>query len=432
MPASPDQLPFKEAIDFFKSKVRLPSAGWTDIWQQQHSLAFVVAGAQTDALVSDFYTALKTAQAKGTGYAAFRDEFDAIVARHKWAHNGTPGWRSRVIYDTNMTQAYNAGRWQQMWALRDLRPFLRYRHTSIEHPRLEHKSWDGKVLPITDSWWHTHSPQNGWGCKCRVDSLSKGEAEADWSARGRTGPDEAPPMDWQEVTVGKNSATPRTVLTPKGIDPGFAYNPGQAYLEPHTVPPLQGYEAVLKERPEGWPQSQQRPPLPTPKKMPASVLNPPDMDPAQAVARYLDIFGASMDQGAVFEDVTGVDVVVSRALFVSGPDKESGPFKWLKSPGKAARIQDLNLLAYALAEPDEVWWRWESDWSEAGKKEGRWRLKRRYIKLFDVDGQQQAGLAIFEWGANGWSGASTFTPSALEYLDKNRLGRLVYQKKTAP
>lgn len=432
MPASPAQLPFKEAIDFFKNKISLPSAGWTDIWKQQHSLAFVVAGAQSDALLGDFYTALKTAQEKGTGYAAFQGEFDAIVARHKWAYNGTPGWRSRVIYDTNMTQAYNTGRWQQMWALRELRPFLRYRHTSFENPRLEHKAWDGKVLPITDPWWNTHMPQNGWGCKCRVDSLSRGEAEADWSARGRTGPDEAPPLDMQEVTVGKTSATPRTVLTPKGIDPGFSYNPGKAYLEPHTVPPLHGYESVLKERQGQWPAGMVRPPVPTAKRMPASALNPADMEPAEAVARHLDIFGASLEQGAIFEDVTGSHITVSKALFIAGPDKNNGPFKWLKSPGKAGRIEDLNLLAYALADPDEVWWHWSPDWSPEGRAIGRWRLKRRYIKVFEVDGKEQAGVAIFEWGDNGWTGATTFTPDTMGYLDKVRLGKLIHQKKTAP
>jgi hypothetical protein len=432
MAVSPDQLPFKEAIAFFQKKISLPSAGWTDIWKQQHSLAFVVAGAQSDALLGDFYTALKNAQAKGASYPAFRQEFDAIVARHKWAYNGTPGWRSRIIYDTNMTQAYNAGRWQQMWDLRELRPFLRYRHTSFENPRLEHKAWDGKILPITDPWWNTHTPQNGWGCKCRIDSLSRSEAQADWSARGRTGPDEAPPVDMEEVTVGKNSATPRTVLTPKGVDPGFAYNPGKAYLEPHTMPPLQGYESVLKQRQGQWPADMVRPPLPTPKRVPQSVLNPKDMDPDAAVSQYLDVFGATKEQGAIFEDVTGTPITVSRALFTAGADKENGPFKWLASSGKGARIEDLNLLAYALAEPDEVWWHWAPDWSPEGRATGQWRLKRRYIKVFEVDGKEQTGIAIFEWGGNGWTGATTFTPNTMGYLDKVRLGKLIHQKKTAP
>jgi hypothetical protein len=331
-----------------------------------------------------------------------------------------------------MTQAYNAGRWQQMWALRDLRPYLRYRHTSIEHPRLEHKSWDGKVLAITDPWWTSHTPQNGWGCKCRVDSLTRGEAQADWSSRGLTGPDEAPPVEWQEVTVGKSSATPRTVLTPKGIDPGFAYNPGKAYLEPHTIRPLQGYESVLTHRSGDRPTGVARLPLPTPKRVPPSALNPKNMDPSEAVSRFLDVFGASLDQGSVFEDVTSTRLVVSKSLFIVGADKEGGPFKWMTAPGKADRIEQMNLLAYTLAEPDEVWWHWVKDWSADGKKEGRWRLRRRYIKLFEIDGQQQAGLAVFEWGEKGWSGTTTFMPNTLDYLEKMRVGELIHPRKTAP
>ena len=29
------------------------------------------------------------------------------------------------------------------------------------------KGWDGTVLPLDDPWWSSHSPQNGWGCKCK-------------------------------------------------------------------------------------------------------------------------------------------------------------------------------------------------------------------------------------------------------------------------
>ena len=38
------QLPFAEQIDFFRSKLNLPTESWTDIWQSEHDRAFVVAG----------------------------------------------------------------------------------------------------------------------------------------------------------------------------------------------------------------------------------------------------------------------------------------------------------------------------------------------------------------------------------------------------
>lgn len=426
MAASPEQLPFSEAIDFFKQKIRLPSSGWTDIWQEQHSHGFVVAGAAHDSLVEDFYNAIRQAKESGTGYPAFRKQFDEIVAKHGWAYNGTPGWRSKVIYDTNVTQAYNAGRYQQMMAVKHLRPYWRYRHTSFEHPRLEHKAWNGLILPADDPWWNTHMPQNGWGCKCKVDSLSRLEASREWEKNGKTGPDEAPPIEWEERVVGKNGSAPRTVRTPKGIDPGFAYNPGKAWLEPQTVPPLQGYDAVLKERGMPWPTDFTPPPMPKPTVVPKSALLPPNTAPEVAVADFLDVFGATMDEGAAFTDAAGSTLAITKALFQDG----KGEFKWLSAPSKVSRLESINLLAMTLIEPDEIWWGWVQDHHE----KGRWRLKRRYLRAFQIEGSDEYGFGVFEWGKTGWTGATTFmgtqkTPEErAAYFDKQRIGRLVFHK----
>lgn len=431
--SAPEQLPFKEAIDFFKQKIKLPTSGWTDIWQQQHSLAFVVAGAQTDALVTDFYNAMLTAKESGTGYAAFQKEFDAIVSKHKWAYNGTPGWRSKVIYNTNMTAAYNAGRWQQQWALRDQMPYLKYVHTTREHPRLEHKSWNGKIVHITSPWLATHYTPNGWGCNCRFDSLTQSQAEHEWTAAGKTGPDPESEVVWEERIVGKTTS-PKVVRTPVGIDPGFAYNPGKSYLEPHTVPPLTGHDRVLNKRQVPLAQGVERPLVLTPTKLPASAILPPSKQPVERVNDYLGLFGASTEKAAVFIDVTETPIVISKALFIQGGDKTTDQFKWLDDPKKADRLDNINLLAMTLINPDEVWWVWVRDFTEAGKQNGGWRLRRRYLKSFEIDGEKKYGMAVFEWGANGWTGATTFTPEdgkerRESYFDKQRMGRLVYQRK---
>ena len=126
MPDNPARLPFSQAIEFFKNKIKLPSASWTDIWEQQHSHAFVVAGAAQDALVADFYNAIFDAKQNGGGYEDFRQRFDEIVAKHGWSYNGSAGWRSKIIYDTNINQSYNAGRYQQIKAHVPLAEFLTY------------------------------------------------------------------------------------------------------------------------------------------------------------------------------------------------------------------------------------------------------------------------------------------------------------------
>lgn len=384
----------------------------------------MVAGAQSDALLEDFYNAIQDAKQNGGGYADFKERFQEITTRHGWSYKGAPGWRSKIIYDTNITQAYSAGRYAQMVSLRHLRPFWQYEHTSIEHPRLEHKSWDGKILPADDTWWDTHMPQNGWGCKCRVHSLTRTEAERIWTAAGKTGPDASPEIKWVEKTVGKNGSQPRDVLTPEGIDPGFAYNPGKAYLEPLTVPPLQGYEAVLKERDITVATTKLK--IPKPTKIDKAAILPADHPPEDAVADFLDVFGADMEVGSVFTDAANASLVISKALFTDG----KGEFKWLAKENKANRLQYINFLAMTLVDPDEIWWVWVKDNKEAG----RWRLKRRYLKAFEVDGTQEFGVAVFEWGNTGWGGATTFMQTQKteaekhKYFDKQRTGRMVYQK----
>ena len=58
-------LPFEEAIAFFRGKVNLPTATWLDIQKGMHARAFVVAGAMQTRLLEDFRAAVSSAIAKG-------------------------------------------------------------------------------------------------------------------------------------------------------------------------------------------------------------------------------------------------------------------------------------------------------------------------------------------------------------------------------
>lgn len=215
--------PFFEAIDFFKSKVRLPTATWTDIWQGEHSKAFVVAGAMKDDLLLDFQTAMMKAREQGTTLAEFRKDFDAIVAKHGWSFNGSAGWRSRVIYNTNMRQSAMAGKWQQAQRLKKSRPYLRYVARQGGNRRPEHQALHGLILPVDHPFWRTHYPMNGWGCQCTVQSLS----EDDLKRYGYTVSEKAPHIEYEERTIN-TAAGKKTIKVPKGIAPGFDYNPGEA------------------------------------------------------------------------------------------------------------------------------------------------------------------------------------------------------------
>lgn len=224
MAAEYGSLPFKQQITFFRSKINIPTATWTDIYTAQHDQAFVVAGALKAELLTDFRNTVDGFIANGTGFAEFKKNFKAIVAKHGWAYNGSANWRSAVIYETNLYQSYNAGREAQIAspALRKARPYGLYRHYPSEHQRPLHAALDNVVVLIDDPWWKTWSPQNGWRCKCKKFLLS----ERDLERRGLK-VSAAPAIEYEDRLVGSRGPTPRTVRVPKGIDPGFEYAPGR-------------------------------------------------------------------------------------------------------------------------------------------------------------------------------------------------------------
>lgn len=61
-------------------------------------------------------------------------------------------------------------------------------------------------------------------CQCTVEALNA----RDLAKLGKSGPDTAPALNLETVTVGKNGASPHTVQVPAGIDPGFGYAPGKS------------------------------------------------------------------------------------------------------------------------------------------------------------------------------------------------------------
>ena len=238
-------LPFKQQIAFFRQKTDVLTESWLDLWEAQHDNGFMVAGANRIDLLADFRQAVRAAIEDGETLAQFRARFDSIVAKHGWDYNGGRNWRSRIIYETNLRQSYNAGRWHQEQQLKTLRPWKQYKHSdAVEHPRPVHQSWDGKVWHVDDPVWKVIHPQNGWGCQCYTQLLN----DRDLKKLGKAGPDAPLQLQWVDVMVGQRSpGGPRLVRTVEGIDPGFAYAPGSSLdtwpkagpKAPRTPPALQ-------------------------------------------------------------------------------------------------------------------------------------------------------------------------------------------------
>lgn len=179
---------FQEQIDFFLAKLNLPSDRWDDIKAAAHDRAFIVAGAQKADLLNDLRAAVDKS-IRGGGLNNFEKDFFAAVQRSGWTGwtgQGTKAgeaWRARVIYQTNMTTSYSAGRWKQLNSpsLLKARPFWRYMHNdNVLSARAQHKAWgdSGLTLPADHPFWRVHFPPNdfgrhNFGCRCYVQAVRK-------------------------------------------------------------------------------------------------------------------------------------------------------------------------------------------------------------------------------------------------------------------
>ncbi|MCX8712297.1 hypothetical protein J3U57_06195 [Gilliamella sp. B3464] len=401
-------LPFEEQIEFFRRKANVPTNSYADIYNNEHDYAFVVAGANRNALLNDFRAAIDKAISQGTTLEEFRKDFAEIVEKHGWSYNGGFNWRTRIIYETNLNSAYQAGRYQQ---LKDAKfPYMEYLHSDyVEHPRELHESWDHLVLNFNDSWWNTHFPPNGYGCQCRV----RGRTTGDLKRMGKNQPDKAPTINWVDKVIGENSGNPRIVRVPEGIDPSFEHRPGQSRLDNFVPNPLDT-DPTLKR---GLPSSKATDEWPAIREVSKNRLLEKGLTEEDYANIFLNEFGATLTKPAIFKDVAGDALVIGKQLFTVS---KTGELKVTKR----GREQFLLLLADSLKLPDEIWTRME--YFDHLQKSV---VRRRYISRFMIDGEVKPMLAVFEVGDDGWLGVTTFAPDTPEYLEQLRVGVRVFKRK---
>lgn len=229
----------EKALKFFRAKGYITSFAWQDVWQQEHDAAFTVAKMMDVDLLRDVRRAVDQAIANGQTFEQFREQLEPVLADAGWWGNkemvdpatgekqlvelGTPR-RLRTIFRVNMQTAYQAGHWQQIQDTKQDAPYLMYDAVDDGRTRPEHKAWDGTVLPVDDPWWQTHMPPNGWNCRCSVIQISAEQAKAMGKEVARNAPDNG---SYQYT----NPRTGEVSEVPKGVDPGWSYNPGASRVE---------------------------------------------------------------------------------------------------------------------------------------------------------------------------------------------------------
>lgn len=220
-----ESLPSEEAIRYLRNKANITTQHWDEMLGEIHAKAFTVAGATKLALLQDLRAAVAAALEQGESIGQFRKRFDQIVQEHGWDYKGQRGWRTRVIYDTNLRAAHMAGKWEQFQRTKKTRPYAKYVTAGDSHVRPEHRKWDGLILHKDDPFWRTHWPPNDYGCRCDMVDLS----ERDLIRKGLT-VSEPPKIVYTERVNSRTGEVYGNV--PEGIGVGWDYNVGQAWLAP--------------------------------------------------------------------------------------------------------------------------------------------------------------------------------------------------------
>lgn len=415
-------LPPKEAIDFFRKKGYKIGFDWRDTWREEHAYAFTVAKAASLDILRDIRAEVDKALADGTTFADFQKNLRPVLQKKGWwgrkeeldpktgeikeVQLGSAR-RLKTIYDTNIRSAHSAGQWERIQRVKERRPYLRYIAVLDERTRTSHRQWHDVIKPVDDPFWEKFYPPNGWGCRCSVQQLSDRDLKRLGLEVTPTDPS-TPDRGWVDKRNG------RTLKVPRGIDPGFDYNPGMARMRAMTPPPI---DKPLDLPFHGDPA---KVPLPVPRSLKADAIWPEDMKDEQYIDRFLKTFGATKTKPVVFTDVTGAPVVISDDLFRTA----SGKLKLAREDRvHGVRGRYLGLMAQTIKDPDEIWHLWEEY-----PKEGQWTLLRRYVARYDVAGRAVPAFVLFDVSPKGWFGVTAFPPRRASYIDGQRGGALVWRR----
>lgn len=373
--ATPDafpSIPFTEAIAALERRgINLvPSDHWATVWQQTHQTSFTVARSAGFDILGDIHRELVRVLAEGRTFQEFARDLTPVLQKKGW-WGTTPGAvpqtgevqevqevqlgstrRLRTIYDVNLRVSQAQGNWERQQAQKAMRPYLRYVGIVDDRIRPEHRIWHGRILPVDHPWWKTHYPPNGWRCRCSAMSLSGDDLEEFGFTVSPEPPDDG-------VVPWRNPATGEILDVPRGIDPGWAYNPGNTDMAARAaklamdkliaLPPSIGAEAggvltavvtdVAREFSE-WVDStaeemqHERPRITKERRVVGSIQRGIQTWLTNKVAVELQTAAITIDQGDI-------------AHFL----REAKQVR-----GNAVPLEDLRRLPELLSTPDAVYW----------------------------------------------------------------------------
>lgn len=133
-----------------------------DTWQ--------FAAAKNYQQMRDLTLALVDENGRARTFPEFKAAAEAINAKYN------KSWLL-TEYNSAVGSATMASRWAEFKANEKTMPYLKYQTVGDDRVRNEHRALDGVIRKIDDTFWSTHYPPNGWGCRCDVVQLATSSAK---------------------------------------------------------------------------------------------------------------------------------------------------------------------------------------------------------------------------------------------------------------
>lgn len=210
---------FQEAINAAEERsVVLPDVYYGELQGIARQQAFTIAGIASFEQLKAVKDSLDKWLSEGK---TFKQWQKAIAVKDL----ELPKYRLETIFRTNLQGNYQAGHWEQIERNKEARPYLMYDAINDSRTRPAHRAMDGIIRPVDDPFWKTHSPPNGYMCRCGLISLTEAQAKA----RSNPGTTEKP-------ATGLDKAINETTMQP---DTGWDYSPRDR---------LQGVQQALDKR----------------------------------------------------------------------------------------------------------------------------------------------------------------------------------------
>lgn len=383
-----------DAVAYLQGRNKVTETySWRDLWQEEHAQQFTVSRlARADLLKSIQDQITQSVGGDLSRRDFMRDSKKMLQDAGWWGEKEVTDpntgevvttmfdpARLKLIFDTNTRMAYAAGQWERIERSKRSFPYVRYITLGDDKVRPAHRAWHGVTLPVDNAFWQTHTPPNGWRCRCRVVAVSKREFDAGVTPTGESMKKVAPDVamrDWLDKTTGK------VRQVPVGIDPGFGYNPGLAGVRAKAHNQMVQDKLTNSSTTLGAAARAAGLSVPTIAKAIAGqpnwkTLGLPDLRDVSGAAAAPNLLAGAASREAALETIrTALGIDVGGSIVVQSPVElvrlfdDSLPHVVDKDVD--ARERYANFVLPTLRNPTEVW---ATHYDDA-------TVRNRYIKLF--------------------------------------------------